>query len=538
MKKLFVIFALFVAIFSVSLLVVSGDVYTDINLITFDDEGVPVLDEYGNPLEFGMKLNDGSYAYIRNDSLGAVYGVSDIEYIPELDEYTDFLTAVYIDSATKSIGDEIFSKFINMEEICLPTSLEHIGANAFKNLSDTDVSFQGDAGDFIVVEKGNEYLHNSNIFDSYTNVVFYYDDGISYYLNGEKQVGFVEILNDYYYISKVTGFFNTKNVLYIGGAAHYFNEDMTVKNGEIVEDGNTYLYNMGKKVTGWVDSDGDGVKDSYYLFANGAKVTENKKIGGREYVYSDGKLTLRNGLVEIDGKTYYYKDGSKQGGFIEIEGKTYYFFRESGERIEAESYKIGGFYREFNSDHSIKPISGWQEKNGKKYYYIDGELCLGFTVIDEKTYYFFKSDDKYGQMAEGWQSIGGKVYYFFRYGTEKYGTMALGKQTIGGNVYYFNTTGTINTGFIGDSSGNTYFYHQSKKLKGWYTISGNTYYFTLVEGRMLTGVCSVGGVEYTFGDNGALISPSHDASNIGSVGGTGSGGFDIGNGDWSDIEFI
>lgn len=538
MKKLLYVLLLTVLVLAVSSFAVSAEIYSDEEQLTFDENGVPVLDEYGNSLELGMKIDEDGYIYIRSDGLGASYGVEYLGYISEFDKYCDFVTSVYVDSTALSIEQETFEKFNKIEEFSLPTTLEYIGENAFKGCDGAKINFTGEKGDVIGVEAGNEALLTSNLLEAYEKVIFIHEGGCSYYLNGVKQVGFVEIFGDKYYISRVTGYVNVKTQLTIGGVVHYFNDDMTVKDGEYEEDGLIYRYNMGKKVIGWVDSDSDGVKDSYYLFSNSAKVTSDKTIGGVEYTYTDGKLVPRNGLTEIEGKTYYYKDGIKQGGFIEIDGKTYYFLRESGARVEAESYKIGGFTREFNADYSVKPISGWQEKNGYKYYYQDGEPSLGFTVIDEKTYYFFKSDNRYGIMAEGWQTIGGKVYYFFRYGSEKYGTMAIGKQTIGGNVYYFNTTGTINTGFIGDVQGNTYFYYQSNKLHGWYIISDNTYYFTLVEGYMATGEKSIGGTVYTFGDNGVLVSPSHDASNLGSVSSAGGNGFDIGSGDWSDIEFI
>ncbi len=538
MKKLLCLLVLCFLALTVSTLVVSAEIYSDEKQLTFDENGTPLLDEYGNPLELGMKIDSDGYIYIRSDGLGASYGVEYLEYISEFDKYCDFIKSVYVDSAAVSIENGTFEKFTSIKEFSLPTTIEYIGMNAFYGCDGAEINFTGDKGKAIAIDGGNEALLSSNLFEAYEQIVFLHEGGFSYYLNGVKQVGFVEIAGFNYYISKVTGFVNEKTKLTIGGVVHYFNDDFSVKDGEYEEDGLIYRYDMGKKVIGWVDSDSDGVKDSYYLFANGAKVTSDKTIGGAEYTYNGGKLILRNGLTEIDGKTYYYKDGRKQGGFIEVDGKTYYFFRESGARIEADSYKIGGFNREFNSDHSIKPISGWQEKNGYKYYYQNGEPSLGFNVIDGKTYYFFKSDDKFGVMADGWQTIGGKVYYFFRYGSEKYGTMAIGKQTIGGNVYYFNTTGTINTGFIGDAQGNTYFYYQSNKLHGWYIISGNTYYFTLVEGYMITGEKSIGGTVYTFDNSGVLISPSHDASNLGSVSGVGGNGFDIGSGDWSDIEFI
>jgi glucan-binding YG repeat protein len=214
------------------------------------------------------------------------------------------------------------------------------------------------------------------------------------------------------------------------------------------------------------------------------------------------------------------------------------FTGESKKMITADTYKIGGYVRQFNPDHSVKPIEGWQVKGGKTYYYENGSRVTGFKKIDGYTYYFKKSDDAYGEMASGWISIGGDVYYFFRYGTEKYGRMVTGRQTISSSVYYFNSDGTINTGFVGDSNGNVHYYHYSEMLKGWYEIGGNIYYFTKENGNMATGEKTIGGVKYVFTNKGILLLPSYEGATV--IGGStqNGNGFDISDGDWSDIIII
>lgn len=350
--------------------------------------------------------------------------------------------------------------------------------------------------------------------------------------------GWVEFMGKTYYVSLVSGEFNEKSALKIGGVLRHFNDDFSVKEGLLTEDdGVTQRYYVkGEYKIGWIDTDNDGTKESYFLSANGIRVMESRKIGGKMYECENGVLKPRQGIFEENGSYYYYKDGVRVSGFVDDNGKTYYFLSESKKMVTAQSYTIRGYHREFNSDHSIKPISGWQEKAGVRYYFENGQCVTGFKKIDGYTYYFKKSDNEYGAMASGWISIGGDVYYFFRYGTEKYGRMATGRQTISSNVYYFNSDGTINSGFVGDSGGNVHYYHYSQLLKGWYIIGGNTYYFTKEQGNMITGDKSIGGIKYSFSDKGVLQGPAYDGAVLisGATSGTGSG-FDISDGNWSDI---
>jgi len=89
---------------------------------------------------------------------------------------------------------------------------------------------------------------------------------------------------------------------------------------------------------------------------------------------------------------------------------------------------------------------------------------------------------------------------------------------------------------VGDSDGNVHYYHYSEMLKGWYKIDGNTYYFTKEQGNMITGEKAIGGVRYTFTSKGVLLGPEYEGATVIGSSSTSSGsGFDISDGDWSDI---
>lgn len=273
-------------------------------------------------------------------------------------------------------------------------------------------------------------------------------------------------------------------------------------------DGQTYYFRDGERVTGWQTINGEKY---YFLKRGGAMVTGVKVIGGIEYRFNlDG--TVYNGWYTDDEGTKYYKDGVAQRLWQTIEGKTYYFYYKSGLMVESETAVIGGFTREFNSDHSVKPISGWQYVNNKIYYYRGGTMQTGWQEIDGKTYYFFRSDDKYGAMTWGWQTIGGKLYYFYTYkGTlGEGGHLYASSGYIGGVYYNIGENGNvIIEGLFYDGEGLYYFDQNNTFVRNAFvhneSTQGKKYYFG-ADGYALCGcTVAIDGIEYSFDENGVCI---------------------------------
>lgn len=497
----------------------------------------PTENETDAKVIFEKTFGDGEYIYIKSNGKAGAEGIENIGYTSELDEYVNQVKSVYLDDKAKNIESGTFEKFENCKKFVFHTSIEYIGTDVFCNF-DSNVIFNGEKGEQIIIDEGNDFLYTDKLLASYKKVVFCHSDGLRYYVDGQMIKGFYENEGKIYYFDSESGIFNTEAEKRIGGITHYFNEDCSVKNGETVVDGAICYFEKGIKITGWVDIDKDGVNESFFRHEDGTKVVSDDTIDGKVYGMVDGKLGLKNGLAYIYGKTYYCVNGEKKSGFIQIDGKTFYFIDTTKERVETSTYYIDGFRREFNSDYSIRPISGWQQKDGKTCYYVDGNMKTGFVAIDGATYYFHESDNLYGNMADGWNFIGGEPYYFYPEGNEKHGQAAVGKLNINGNVYYFNSDGRVNTGAVRDNEGNDYYYYQTEKLHGWYKISGNVYYFTEVEGYKVIGKNVIGDTEYTFDENGVLLSPDHEAKELGANNGGDGNGFDIGGDGWSDIEFV
>lgn len=224
------------------------------------------------------------------------------------------------------------------------------------------------------------------------------------------------------------------------------------------------------------------------------------------------EFTPVDGLYTIGDKTYCYVNGEKAVGWQTIEDKTYYFYVATGEMVKSETAVIGGLVREFNTDHSVKPLSGWQNVKNKIYYYVDGEMQVGWQNIDGKTYYFFRSDDKFGSMAWGWQCISNKLYYFYSFKgvMGQSGHLYDTSGYIGGVYYDIGEEGNVIVeGALYDGVGIRYLNENHMVVKNAFVrndITGGKKYYFGSDGYALRN-CTVviGGKEYTFDENGICI---------------------------------
>lgn len=112
----------------------------------------------------------------------------------------------------------------------------------------------------------------------------------------------------------------------ITGTTLYYEIEEPEKDGFVTENGNTYYYDNGRKVTGWQTINGS----RYYFHDNGEAADGWVKDGPADwYYFSDGKM--QTGWINDNGTTYYCYGTGKMchGRWHEIAGKWYYF-NESG----------------------------------------------------------------------------------------------------------------------------------------------------------------------------------------------------------------
>ena len=274
-----------------------------------------------------------------------------------------------------------------------------------------------------------------------------------------------------------------------------------------------YYVDYVKNYAGLVEKDG-----SFYYIASDLKAVKNctyyvtKTNGLKDPGYytfdSDGKMVIKDGIVEENGDIYYYVNGAKvAAGLIEWEGNYYYFASDLKAVKNAKHFvfadksnglKPAGWYW-FNSDGTMF-IEGILEENGTKYYYKDGKKNYAGLIEIEGSYYYVKSDCSL---------VCGRSYYVTKtndlmpngtYTFDEDGKMEIkngiyreklgdGKEYL---FYYVDNVRQINTGLVQLDDG-SYIYVRSGA-----NLAIGDYYVTKTNGLLPNGV-------YTFGDDGKMV---------------------------------
>ena len=374
--------------------------------------------------------------------------------------------------------------------------------------------------------------------------------------SGRAQTGWISKAGSWYYADPTTailcrGYKRIKSVLYYfdDSTGEMLTQDAII-NGKVVKadasgavtvtsispngwssyKGNYYYYKNGKPFTGWVGSyyiiDGimqcnmninDKSGCTYWVNEYGVYVKNAWVSGGEHYAKENGVLAYDEWL-KIDGNWYYFASSYKCTGVWNINGKKYIFDDNGVYICAAENLPSGWnllngnyYYKTGDSlvSYGNKEITGeeYAFKNGKmllnevgdgeynkKYYYDESGKkvnCVGWKVINGNWYYF----DQTSQYLTGWAEIGGKKYYFLS--DEQAGVMATGYQLINSKLYYFNADGSC-WGVCGPTT-------------GWYNADGIWYY--MKGGNVVTGMKTIGGVEYIFGDDGKMYTNTVTYSN-------------------------
>ena len=284
------------------------------------------------------------------------------------------------------------------------------------------------------------------------NGVFREDGVVNYYINGEKQTGWVKYGGKMYYFDPVKG--RLSGVQLIDGKCFYFST-------------------KGVMQTGWVKYGGK----MYYFDPELGRISGWKKIDGIYYRFST-KGVMMTGWTTYKEKTYYLKeDGSMATGWLEIDG-VYYRFNTKGAML-----------------------TGWtKDKDDGKWYYLDesGALVTGWLQLEEKWYYLGSN----GAMVIGWKKIGGKYYRF-----NSNGVMMTGWTTSKQKQYYLTEDGFMATGWRKIEGIYYRFNSSGVMMTGWTEYKGNTYYLTESGAMAKSCTLTIDGVDYTFSKSGVCQNP-------------------------------
>ncbi len=214
-----------------------------------------------------------------------------------------------------------------------------------------------------------------------------------------------------------------------------------VKTGLIPEDGGYRFYINGVAQYGWVDTDGDGERDSYFYTTSKLRCEEDRVLfdgvdARRFFKYNpeNGHMEVVNGFYTDENGTQFFIDGLGAYGWITSDGVSitdkpgitlsdvHYFAYGDGLNfymVEDSVKTIGGVVREFDENHLVKSYTGWatNKTTGNANYYVDGVMQQGWCETPDGWVYLSRSENlanniTYGDVFYGWRKIGGKVYYF------------------------------------------------------------------------------------------------------------------------------
>lgn len=182
-------------------------------------------------------------------------------------------------------------------------------------------------------------------------------------------------------------------------------------------------------------------------------------------------------------------------GWQQLEGKTYYYDPATGEKCTGWlELPEGKYFLDSNGNPTVglfpcpqgsyyfdedgKMVTGWADTpDGKRYFAEDGTMTVGFLELDGKRYCF----DQGGVMCIGWHELQGQWFYF-----DKNGVM--------------NTA----TGWLYLEEGTWFLKEDGQPYTGWMKTDEARYYF-LEDGAMATGSREVDGVMRYFSSDGNYV---------------------------------
>ena len=353
----------------------------------------------------------------------------------------------------------------------------------------------------------------------------YNDNGITRWINNGMlvwHVGLVKDGDDYRYfkrngmVTSVETYVAKTNGLLKAAKYTFDAEGRLMKLEGLHEDLNgnlCYYVDYVKNYAGLVEVDG-----SFYYIASDLKAVKNctyyvtktndLKPAGYYTFDADGKMVIKNGLVEENGDLYYYVDGAKTAaGLIEWDGNYYYIASNLKAVKDAKHYvfadkandlKSAGWYW-FNADGTMY-LEGIREENGTKYYYKDGVKNYAGLIEISGDYYYVKSDcsvvcnrsyyvtKSNGLMPSATYTFGADGKMVIKNGIyrEKLGD---GNEYL---FYYVNNVRQVGTGLVQLDDG-SYIYVRSGA-----NLAVGSYYVSKTNDLLPKGT-------YTFGEDGKMV---------------------------------
>ena len=286
--------------------------------------------------------------------------------------------------------------------------------------------------------------------------------------------------------SCVTGEIVNKN-----GTLYYYEAGAPVDKGVFLFNGNYYctLY-TGELV----------VNQKYYVWKH--DVTSTLPNGHYEF---DAEGKMLQGIVEKDGKLFYYENGKTVDKGLFLYNGDYYFSLYTGELVVDQKYYVwkhdatstlpNGHY-EFDAEG--KMLQGIVEKDGKLFYYENGKTVDRGLFLYNGDYYFtlYTGELVVNQKYYAWKHDPSSDFANANYLFDAEGKMV----------------GSSKTGEIVRVDGVLYYYEAGKPVdKGLFYLDGH-YYFTLYNGQLV-----VNQTYYVWKENEHLLPKNYVFNELGQI---------------------
>ena len=346
----------------------------------------------------------------------------------------------------------------------------------------------------------------------FQNLKAYGENKVVYYAsNGQMQYGQQNVNGKWYLFDKVTG-----------AMKNGFQDLKSYGQAKTV-----YYASNGQMQYGWQVI---GKNVYYFNPVTGAMVKGQQNINNKWYNFgTDGARLVGLQKIPSQNKTVYYNNyGQMQYGWQWVNNATRYFDKVTGAMQYGQQNINGHWYLFDNTGAMQRGFQYISSQNKLVYYNKDGWMLYGNQNLSGKnvaldkvtgevknlrgqqnldgSWYLFNNN---GKVLTGFQNIKDQnktVYY-----SPQTAKMQYGQQNVNGKWYLFDkVTGAMKTGFqdltpYGQKK-IVYYNNQGQMQYGWQNINNNKYYFDDFDGSMYTGVHTINQVEYTFDNQGRLLS--------------------------------
>ena len=215
-------------------------------------------------------------------------------------------------------------------------------------------------------------------------------------------------------------------------------------------------------------------------------------------VYSMWQCTSSGRVPGIEGFADINFQMSEIGQWYEKDGHKYYYL--NGKMLQDQGYKIDGYWYYFGSEGEMY-CAEWREKAGEMYYYDEsGHLVSNQGLkIDGYWYYFGSSGAMY---CSEWREKAGEMYYY-----DENGHLAVNTGLkIDGYWYYFGSSGAMYRSEWREKAGEMYYYDENGRLtvNTGLKIDGYWYYFGSSGAMYCAEWREKAGEMYYYDENGRL----------------------------------